>query len=344
MVTDSYILSSLDCPVPGYCCHKCTASCIQCCLQIEVPEELRQACADAMTQLSMEGSSFTGVDSVLDAVKLVWASKWGERAHRACSFLGIPISSIHMSVVLQPLVRPTIAFVSHSRDPRTVQKASQCMGKPLMYVEAVSGLGESLVGNVAGQPLSFTADPHVMIDALLDAVRSGRVANPGLQCLKTSPPTSEQGQGAGQVVLSEWLSKLPDDDLAKAAECLQIEAAPSKIWSVQPCPESAAQQHDKGRPAWSYAMIARSASNMEDLQQYSGAGVFDSFPTADTEYCVAYNGNCWSHGYNNLEKRMILMALATLEVQVCLGDGDVDVEGVLDCHEHVVVVQARPQV
>ncbi|NJR42488.1 MAG: hypothetical protein HC767_07335 [Akkermansiaceae bacterium] len=83
---------------------------------------------------------------------------------------------------------------------------------------------------------------------------------------------------------------------------------------------------------------------MEDLQSYSGAGVFDSFPSEGNVYWVADSCASWASGFEELERKMLLMALASLEVKACLNEGEMDVEGVVDAFGHVHVVQARPQV
>jgi phosphoenolpyruvate synthase/pyruvate phosphate dikinase len=317
-------------------------------LQVIIPEDLRASCADALNKLS-EGQ-VTDNSAALDAIKRVWASKYGERACRAAVFLNESVAAIHMSVVLQPLINASMAFVSHTRDPRQLQgtgmKGTRQAG---MYVEAVSGLGESLVGNVSGQPLSFTVDSGTLIQSLQDAVRSGRVPAADLKCLSTTRETDAASipqSASGN--LREWLLKLPDSDFENAASCVTIETASSKLWMVVPGKqESVAAVLSNavgGTPAVHYGMIARSASNMEDLEHYSGAGVFDSFPTEGSRYCVADGSGSWANGFVDLQRTTLLMALASLEVKACLDEGEMDVEGVLDAFGHVHVVQARPQV
>lgn len=88
-------------------------------VQVHIPDDLRSACADALKKLS-EGQVVDN-DAALHAIKRVWASKYGERAMRACAFLDVPLSAVHMSVVLQPLINASMAFVSHTQDPRHLQ-------------------------------------------------------------------------------------------------------------------------------------------------------------------------------------------------------------------------------
>lgn len=317
--------------------HLGLSVCIEqnCCMQVAIPEDLVKACSDATDKLT--GKRVSGNDAVMHAIKQVWASKYGERARRACSFLNVPLSSIHMSVVLQPLVNASMAFVSHTQDPRQLQASSEtgaCVQQ--MYIEAVVGLGESLVGNVDGQPLSCTVDSQALLQNLQDAVQSGRVQGANLRCL---------GQSAGTVCdinLAEWISELPKSDFEAAAACVRVLTASSKAWMV--VPGTGALDAPRGSPDLHYGIIARSASNMEDLQSYSGAGVFDSFPTAGSLHCVAESLSSWRGGFAELEHRLMAMAIASLEVKACLDEGDMDVEGVIDAFGNVHVVQARPQV
>ena len=212
-------------------------------------------------------------------------------------------------------------------------------GRKTMYIEAVSGLGESLVGNVSGQPLSFTVDYGTLLSSLQDAVGAGRVPAADLKCLSTTSGSTCSSDLQAKGNLSEWLSQLPESDFEKAASCVTVETASSKSWMVVPA--SAARDSE---PVLHYGTIARSASNMEDLQSYSGAGVFDSFPTMGSVYCATDSCGSWAGGFAEFELKLLLMALASLEVKACLNEGEMDVEGVIDAFGHVHVVQARPQV
>ena len=313
-----------------------------------IPGDLRSACADALNKVS--SGQAADADAALHAIKRVWASKYGDRACRACAFLNVPLATIHMSVVLQPLVNASMAFVRHTQDPRHLQDASlNGSARKTMYVEAVSGLGESLVGNVSGQPLSFTVDYGALLKSLKDAVSAGRVPAAGLKCLGggTSGGADSDQHSKAPGNLSEWLSLLPDGDFERAASCVTVETASSKSWVVVPGGDAQTQTPSGEGAVHSpvhYGAIARSASNMEDLQSYSGAGVFDSFPTQGSVYRAADSCGSWAGGFAELELKMLLMAVASLEVKECLDNGDMDVEGVIDALGHVHVVQARPQV
>lgn len=296
--------------------------------QVNLPEDMRRAVEAAVTSMTGGQAAAEDVAEVLRASARVWASKWGQRAQRASRQLGTPLSSIHMSVVLQPLVDARMAFVSHSSDPRGGADGAS----KRVYVEAVVGLGESLVGNVPGQPLAFSADAEALLRVLRPAACGP--AAPALRCLGSGD--SAAGGAAGVV---EWLQGLPEDVRAAAASAVRVESAPGKLWAVAP-----ERRGTDGSAESFYGLIARSASNMEDLEEFSGAGVFDSFPTAGVAYGTAWNADMQAGGLSGVEAAMLAMVLATAEVELCLGEGDQDVEGVLDHHGQVHVVQARPQV
>lgn len=290
-----------------------------------------------MASMTAGEATAEDVAEVLRATARVWGSKWGPRARRAREQLGAPLSSIHMSVVLQPLVDAHMAFVSHSRDPRAA--GANGGGGKRAYVEAVVGLGESLVGNVPGQPLAFTAYTEDVLRMLRPAAAAPDA--PALRCLGAASDALER-DGTGSTGLVEWLQGLPDDLRAAAASAVRVESAPGKLWAI--APERGDGSTGERPTERFYGLIARSSSNMEDLAEFSGAGVFDSFPTAGVAYGAAWNASMQEGGLATIEAKMLAMVLATAEVEMCFDEGDQDVEGVLDCYGQVHVVQARPQV
>ena len=85
------------------------------------------------------------------AVKQVWASKWTERAYLSRRAGGVAEGDLSMAVLLMDLVPAEYAFVLHTTNPITGD-ANEVFG------EVVVGLGEALVGNDPGRPLSFLYD------------------------------------------------------------------------------------------------------------------------------------------------------------------------------------------
>ena len=267
-----------------------------------MPDDAAQAMASAAAQLADAPDSHNST-ALSNAVKRVWASKWNERALRACKQLGVSLPDVHMSALLQPLIDAQIAFVSHTRDPRAAGNAAPpstegVASGPRMYIEAVTGLGESLVGNVPGQALSVLIDTQQLLSTATEAAAQGTAAAPSLVCCRPASHTGESASGhKGTQQLHEWIRGWPQHLKDHALGALSVESAPSKAWVVRP--RACMQDALTSAPATSadmattsgcdavYGFIARSASNMEDLSDYAGAGVFDSFPTEGSVYLAS---------------------------------------------------------
>ncbi len=100
----------------------------------------------------MDASGISRPPSWEDAwncIKLVWASKWNERAYQSRLANGILHENLFMAVLIQKVVEAEYSFVIHTVNPLSAAKDE-------IYAEAVLGLGEALVGNYPGKALSFT--------------------------------------------------------------------------------------------------------------------------------------------------------------------------------------------
>ncbi len=80
-------------------------------------------------------------------VKRVWASKWNDRAFYSRRAQGVPHEDLLMAVLIQQVVAADHAFVLHTVNPFSERRDE-------LYLELVSGLGETLVGNYPGRALS----------------------------------------------------------------------------------------------------------------------------------------------------------------------------------------------
>lgn len=81
-------------------------------------------------------------------IKLVWASKWNDRAHYSRRSMGVSDESLMMAVLVQEVVPADYAFVIHTANPITGDRDE-------LVAEIVVGLGESLVGNHPGRAFGF---------------------------------------------------------------------------------------------------------------------------------------------------------------------------------------------
>ena len=89
--------------------------------------------------------------ATFSAIRQVWASKWTDRAYWSRRRLGIDHASLRMAVLIQQVIDADYAFVLHTVNPMTGDRGE-------VFGEIVVGLGETLVGNYPGRPLSFVAD------------------------------------------------------------------------------------------------------------------------------------------------------------------------------------------
>ena len=90
----------------------------------------------------------TTPDDLFDGCAAVWGSVFNDRAWLSRRTMGIPESSLQMSVLVQELIPATYAFVLHTADPITGDHEA-------VHGELVLGMGEALVGNYPGRALSF---------------------------------------------------------------------------------------------------------------------------------------------------------------------------------------------
>jgi len=265
--------------------------------------------------------------AVLRAAQAVWASKWNARAWTATRQRTLEHSAITMSVLCQPLLRARLAFVAHTCDPRAAAD-----GPSRTYVEVTSGLGESLVGNSPGSALALTFDPRALCAALAALPPAGR---PALACAGAAVAG---GRGGGQAPLRAALSALDEASLAALWRAVHVEEGLSKPWVMQALGEG-----EGGATGVYGGLIARSDSNLEDLGDFAGAGVFESVATRGTQHVPTprLEGSPLATAHA-LRTPALLIALACAEVAAVLG-GDQDIEGVVDVHGDVHVVQSRPQ-
>lgn len=82
-------------------------------------------------------------------IKMVWASKFNERAFLATKKIGVSLHSVYMAVLVQRVVPAEYAYVIHTSNPTNGDDEE-------VYVESCLGMGEALVSKMPGQAFSFT--------------------------------------------------------------------------------------------------------------------------------------------------------------------------------------------
>ncbi len=90
-----------------------------------------------------------GIDSILDHIRLVWASLWSDKALLYREELGLDVYQSSMSVIIQELVIGDVSGVAFSTNPS---------GGEEVVIEAVRGLNQSLVDGEV-EPERFMLEP-----------------------------------------------------------------------------------------------------------------------------------------------------------------------------------------
>lgn len=113
--------------------------------QLTAPPELQAALLNAWQRAGLPPLSW---EQTWHAIRRVWSSKWNERAYFSRRARGIPHENLRMAVLIQQVVEADYAYVIHTANPLTGNRAE-------LYAEVVLGLGETLVGNYPGRALGF---------------------------------------------------------------------------------------------------------------------------------------------------------------------------------------------
>jgi alpha-glucan,water dikinase len=120
-------------------------------LALQSPDELFSSLCTVMENSGVGRPEYWSEkwEDAWNCIKLVWGSKWNERAYFSRKANGIPHEYLMMAVLIQRVVEPDYSFVIHTVNPFTNNKDE-------IYAEVVLGLGEALVANYPGRALSFT--------------------------------------------------------------------------------------------------------------------------------------------------------------------------------------------
>lgn len=183
--------------------------------------------------------------SLLDAVRIVWASLWSDAALLYRKELGLDVPHSRMAVVVQEFVLAPVSGVAFGRDPRTPRADKQ-------VVEAVPGICEDLVSGAVdpdrwilkrstGEPVSWTPgrrseaadrpllgrddletlhrtlhDVESLLDSPPDVEWTGRAA--GLTLLQARPLTGAQREDDERA----WYLSLRPGDRQLSALCERV--------------------------------------------------------------------------------------------------------------------------
>ncbi|ACL17377.1 phosphoenolpyruvate synthase [Methanosphaerula palustris] len=172
------------------------------------PEEMIVAVRSSATAEDLPDASFAGqqetylnikgVDDLIEAVKMCWASLYGARAIYYRSKQGFDDRSVNIAVVIQQLVHSEKAGVMFSSHPVT--------GEPLTIIEGSWGLGEAVVsGTVSPDNYIFDQRTEKVVDQLIankkvEIVPDGRK---GTKVVEVSPSRQD-----AQVLSNDEVARL----------------------------------------------------------------------------------------------------------------------------------------
>jgi alpha-glucan,water dikinase len=126
-------------------------------LGLTPPAALREALLATWQRVGLPATPW---EEVWTGACRVWASKWNERAYLSRRARGVPHDSLLMAVLIQQVVEAEYAYVSHTANPLTGNRAE-------IYAEVVLGLGETIVGNYPGRALGFVCSKSDLKPQLL---------------------------------------------------------------------------------------------------------------------------------------------------------------------------------
>ena len=225
---------------------------------VENPETLKLK--NKLISFGIKSEEF---ESAFTSIKTVWASKFNERVYIATNKVGIDLTQIKMSVLIQKIIPAEYAYVIHTKNPLNNSKNE-------IFAEVVCGMGETLVGAYEGQSLSFIYD--------------------------------------------------------KEKKTYEIKSYPNKSISLK-----------------NSGFIFRSDSNTEDLEGFSGAGLFDSVPMIENkEVEMSYSEDKLFKDKSFVDNLINKIGYIGIGIEKMYGF-EQDIEGVY-YNEEFYVVQTRPQV
>lgn len=127
-----------------------------CIHRLHAPAPLREA---VESNWDAAGLPTLAWDAAWTGIRTVWASKWNERAFLSRQHLGIAHDALQMAVLVQEVIEAEYAFVVHTANPINGKRDE-------ILIEAVLGLGETLVGNDPGRALGAVVRKDDTIELL----------------------------------------------------------------------------------------------------------------------------------------------------------------------------------
>jgi pyruvate,water dikinase len=201
-----------------------------------------------------------GLDSVLDHIKLVWASLWSDAALLYRRELGLDVRKSSMGVLVQDMVAGEKSGVVFGQNP---QKDSQAV------IEAVYGLNQGLVDGTV-EPDRWVLDRET--GTILDyrAAAKGEVMLPGPEGVRLAALAPEKTQtpplSASEVARVHELARR-SEALFGTPQDMEWTFAGDQLVALQSRPITTSGQGKKGDQRPWYLSLRRSFGNLRALRQ-----------------------------------------------------------------------------
>lgn len=201
-----------------------------------------------------------GLDSVLDHIKLVWASLWSDGALLYRRELGLDVKKSAMAVIIQEMVAGEKSGVAFGENP---QDASQ------VVVEAVYGLNQGLVDGTV-EPDRWLLDRETGAVLTYLAARKGEVMQPGTEGVRLVglPPEQLQAPSLTEAEVAQVFRLVRQgEELFGVPQDMEWTFASGHLVALQSRPiTTAARGQDGDQRPW-YLSLRRSLGNLKTLRQ-----------------------------------------------------------------------------
>jgi len=201
-----------------------------------------------------------GIPSVLDHVKLVWASLWSDRALIYRRELGLDIARSRMAVLVQEVIAGECSGVVFSQSPSDETHT---------VIEAVHGLNMGLVDG-AVEPDRWTlsrAEGTVLKHQHPQSRSAMRTAPDGSRLEKLDSRTARTPPlGAAHVAAIHELAHRAER-LFGAPQDVEWTFRDGELWALQSRPVTTLESADEGDKRPWYLSLTRSVENLESLRR-----------------------------------------------------------------------------
>ncbi|WP_406669942.1 PEP/pyruvate-binding domain-containing protein [Methanolobus sp. ZRKC4] len=198
-----------------------------------------------------------GLDSIMEHIRLVWASLWSDAALLYREELGLNIKNSSMSVMIQELIDSKVSGVIFSSDP---EKSDQ------MIIEAVHGLNKGLVdGNVEPDRWIIDRENAVIIQHVDPSSREKMTVlrNTGTALEKTSPAISKTPPlGENDVHELHEIALIMESNFGNPQD-IEWTKKNGEIYVLQSRPITTSEKDEK---LW-YLSLRKTIDNLQDLRE-----------------------------------------------------------------------------